>query len=78
MKPKIRILGSVKKDHLMEMQLHHIMDTRTFLLEYETYSAQYEPSRIGLYSRQGNILITGKDRSIVIIIDKDEDEKEAA
>lgn len=76
MKPKIRILGTVKKDHLMEMQLHLIMDTRTFLLEYETYSAEFEPSRIGLYSRQGNILIAGKDRQIVIIIDKED--KEAA
>ena len=76
MKTKNKTIGKVIKAHVMEMQLHHKLDTRTFLLEYENYALEFDPSRIQLYSNQGNILVMGENRKIVVIIDNDE--KEAA
>ena len=73
MKLKTKVLGSVKKAHVMEMQLHQKCDTRTFQLEYESYSYEIDPTRRDLYSRQGNVLIIGANRKVVVLVDEEEE-----
>lgn len=74
MKPKLKVLGSVQKTHIMELQLHQRLDTRHFLFEYEKYSAELDPTRLTLYSNQGNYLVPSKNRQILLIATESENE----
>lgn len=73
MASKLKILGTVRKAHVFELQIHQQMDQRTFLLEYETHSAKYSPDRLELYANQGQYLISSKGRSAVAFAAEDED-----